>query len=66
MTKKHFEAFAEAIGKEFSNVYTRHQVMRLFANVAKSFNPRFDQDKFRRRVESIAEKAFAYLNATPR
>ena len=55
MTKKHFKAYAESIGKEFyADSPMRSRITELFGGVALSFNPRFDWRKFERAVDSAA------------
>ena len=46
MTKKHFVAMANAVKFSTYDTATKVAVAKTFADVAKSFNGRFDADKF--------------------
>jgi len=46
MTRRHFQAFAEAIRCSDFDYATRQQVARLVADVCAGFNGRFDRERF--------------------
>ncbi len=48
MTKKHFEIFAQQIKLSPESLETRCAMAKLVANVAKCFNPNFDEGRFYR------------------
>lgn len=58
ITHRHFESAAETIGKEYArDPLARGLLMGFAIEFFSEFNPRFDADRFRARVEQYARQA---------